>query len=483
MDLRAQRFLRFGFGAAILAGVIWALVVIIGILNRGPAAEQIRVAIIFKDVQGLQVGSRCVHRGKTVGEVMGLEIEASARRVRAILSLEEGARDLVTTTSQFWIVRPRFGGLQNELTGLDTLIKESYVRLRVPAGGELLRGNEELLGLERPPEDLAYEELDDPSTGDLLATVVLPDGHGLHPGSAVRYRGQDVGECRRISLSDDGLGVLIRFRVRRPFREFCRERSRIWVARPILQGSLLTGMTIDSLSSLLGAALAFDTPIKDAGAALADDAVVVGLAAPPRDGDGWSGERVAQGARAVGPSRLDSRPRTLSPWVRVSYRAVEVDSLSSDDQLAYEGDGVLFRNARDELVVVTRRSVCDATFLIEGSWYDSVRITKERIRIQLEDGRVWPASRIWTDSEDRDLALLRVQTPANSSPDPLPLASTYLDFNEPGDAPVPSDAALGKLLLDAGKAHGLVGCKRYAPATLSRSAFALVPVGERPKSE
>lgn len=483
MDLRSQRLFRLALGAGILAGVVWGLVLIIGILSRGPDSERFRVAVIFKDVQGLGVGSRCVHRGKTIGEVAALEIEPSARRVRALLSLEHGAKDLVTTVSQFWIVRPRFGGLQNELTGLDTLIKESYVRLRVPTGGEKLRGNEELLGLERPPEDLAYEDLDDPRTGDLLATVVLPDGHGLRAGSAVRYRGQDVGECRRVYLSQDGRGILVRFRVLRAFRNFCTASSRVWVARPILQGSLLTGMTIDSLSSLLGSALVFDTPMKDGGNPLADDAVVVGLASPPRGSiDGWDGERVRAATEDAQPDRRDARPRSLSPWVTVRYRAIEEDSLSGDDQLSYEGEGVLFRNARNELMVVTRRSSCDGSFLIEGTWYDSVRIRKERTRIQLEDGRVWPASRVWTDPQNRDLALLRVQTPANSTPSPLPELASYLDFErtELGDETV---GALGKVLKQGGRAFGIVGCARFDESSTQAIYFSAIPAGERAASK
>lgn len=480
MDLRTQRLFRLALGAVILALVSWGLIVIIGILSRGPDSERFRVGVIFKDVQGLQVGSRCVHRGKTIGEITALEIEPSARRVQAMISLEDTAKDLVTTTSQFWIVRPRFGGFQNELSGLDTLIKESYVRLRVPTGGEALRGNEELLGLERPPEDLAYEDLDDPMTGDLLATVVLPNGHGIKAGSAVLYRGQEVGECRRVSLSDDGRGVLVRFRVVRAYRDFCREKSRIWVARPILQGNLITGMTIDSLTSLLGAALVIETPADQAGAPLSDDSIVVGLVAPPRDGETWNGDRVRQGAKSREPTRRDSRPRTLSPWCHIKYRAVEEDSLSSDDKLAYDGGGVLYRNARNELIVLTRRSLVDATYLIEGSWYDSVRISKERIRIQLEDGRVWPASRVWTDPDDHDIALLRVQTPANASPEPLPDVMSYLDF-EQTEGEAPSSAAIGELLKDGERAWGIVGCKRYAASTADTVRFSRVPVGERPK--
>ncbi len=482
MELRAQRIFRLVVGSVTLALVVWGLVSILNVLSHGSDSNRFRVHVLFKDVQGLQVGSRVVHRGMVIGEIALLEFDAQSGRVRALVTLEDNAKSLVRTTSQFWIVRPRFTGLARSVSGLDTLIKESYVRLRVPDNGQQLSAGEELLGLERPPEDLAEDDLDDPMVGDLLATLVLPSSHGLRPGSGVTFRGQDVGEVRSVRLSNDGNGVLVRFRIVRAMRANARDDSRFWVARPILQGNLLTGMTVSSLGSLLRTGIEFDSPRGPSSEPLADGAVVVGRRTPPTRASTWDGRHVAHGAAAAVAGDRATRPSLLSPWVAVRYRAIEKDTFSANDVITASGAGVLFVNARNELYVITARSACDGSFLVEGHWYDRVRIADERIRVVLDDGRVWPVRRVWVDGDNRDIAVLRVQTPANAPPPPLPPPSSYLDFSR---EKVLSKTQPGKeppfLLRDDQHAFGVLGHAKFKPSERTAISLHAVPQHLRPR--
>ena len=376
MELRSQRFFRLGLGLVTLALVVWGLVSVWNVLQRGSDTQRFRVWVIVKDIQGLRIGSRVVYRGKRIGEITTLELEARAQRIRMLLSLEDEARHLVTTTSQFWIVRPRFPGLGGGASGLDTLIKESYIRLRAPSAGSMLEGGEELVGLEKPPEDLAEEDLDDAMVGDLTATVLLPDSHGLKPGSPVVYRGENCGHVRRVGLSEDGQAVLVRLLIPRRLRQLARESSRFWVSRPVVQGSLLSGISVSSLDSLLGPALAFDTrDIKSD--PLPDNAKIVGLVLPPSDVENWDGSAIKNGARAASPEVRSTSIQRLSPWVDVNYSAIENDTFSGNDDVKSKGKGVLFRNASGQLCVLTARSACDGRYLIAGTWYDNLRLSDE----------------------------------------------------------------------------------------------------------
>lgn len=482
MELRTQRVVRLLLGGAVLAIVAWGLYWILDVLNRGPDASRFRVYVLFKNVQALQTGRRVVYRGMTIGGVAALELDPQSERVRALVTLDPEARSLVRTTSQFWIVRPRFSGITSGPTGLDTLIKESYLRLRAPPGGEPLEDGQELLGLERPPDDLAQEDLDEPMIGDLLATAKLPNSHGLRTGSPVTFRGRACGEVRRVSLSTDGRGVLVRFRVRRAFRHLARESSRFWVARPVFEGSLFTGITVNSLGSLLEAALAFDTRAAGSSQPLTDDAVVVGLESPPSDSEPWKGDEVDATATAKKANGRGVALDKLSPWVEVRYVAIEQDTWSADDDLQARGEGVLFRNAKNELCAITARSVCDGAFLLTGNIFDRVRVTDERIRVALADGRVWPAHRVWVAPEDLDLAVLRLQTPVQAQPAPLPDWTTYLDFDrEPGTDPDPQRPP-SFLLRHEGRVNGLVGRAKADAKRRVLVSLASVPAGMRPKA-
>ena len=427
MTFKLQRSLRLLLGVATLLFVSLGLYHILATLAKGPDPDRFHLLVLFKDVRGLRIGSTVKYRGMQVGEVASLVFEHEEERVRVELRMKKELATLLRSTTQIWIVRPRFGGLAGELSGLDTLIKDSYLRIRSRDGGDELPAFGELLGLELPPKDLSEGELENPVIGDLLATVVLPEPHGLHPGSPVLHRGIEVGEVRRIAMAERGLAVLVHIRVRRSYRATLREGARFWVARPIFKGNLITGITASGLDTLLKPSLVYDAhELKDAVPA-PDDAVFTGLAEPPEDVPEWTGKGVTAKPIPAEPRSHGLNSKRLSPHVEVRYRAIESDTFS-DDQVSARGEGLLYRARDGQVHVLTARSICDGLFFLEERWYDSIDLRKESIRVLLADGRVLPARKAWWDSGDRDIMVLRLQLPDDAASFALPDWWEYMDF-------------------------------------------------------
>jgi len=453
MEARTQRTMRMLVGLATLAAVVFGLLKIVDILNRSSQADRFKLYVLFKDAQGLAPGSLVRYRGMVVGKVASLELDVT-ERVRVELSLDPAGARLARSTTQFWIVRPRMGSVAGELSGLDTLIKESYLRVRQRSDGAALASGDELFGVERPPDDLNADELEDPEPGDLLATVVVADKFGLRPGNAVLFRGVETGEVRNVRLAEDGRGVLVQIRVRRAFRETVRERSRFWVSRPILRGSLISGATVDDLGSILKSAMVYDSHTAQGSEHAADNAVFIALTEPPGDTEDWAGSTVSTKVNGDTARNLSGASGKIEPFVDVRYRAIEVDTFGDDDVRA-SGRGVLYRSRRGALCVLVSRSACDGNYFIADHWYDTRRIKDERILVELSDGRIWPARRVWQAPGQRDLAILVLQPPEGAGDLRLPAWRKYLAFDAQPAAG--SDKKPLDLLEDGRRVVGVLG--------------------------
>jgi len=134
-QLPARRMARVVLGLAVLAALAFGLHRLFLFLGRDPQAGRFEFHLLFQDVQGLRRGSRLVCRGMTLGEVADLSLDPGAGLVRVLCRVDREARELVRTTTRAWVVRPRLALDRRGVSGLDTLVKESYLRLLPPAGG------------------------------------------------------------------------------------------------------------------------------------------------------------------------------------------------------------------------------------------------------------------------------------------------------------------------------------------------------------
>lgn len=72
--------------------------------------------------------------------------------------------------------------------------------------------------------------------------VHFSQGHGLHPGDPVRFRGIDVGEVREILLNESLDSVVVRIQFTAAAASLAREGSRFWIERPDISVGQVRGL-------------------------------------------------------------------------------------------------------------------------------------------------------------------------------------------------------------------------------------------------
>ncbi len=480
MRIEARRMMGSLVGIAVLGILTYGTARVVSGLLKPWKEEGFHFSILFRNVQGLRKGSLVVFRGMEVGTVSGFEIFEGGRRINVKVRLKENARFLVKTTTQCWIVRPRLSLAARKVSGLETLIRDSYINLRARSGGAYLKEGGMILGLESPPKDLTKEELGEPGEGALPARALLPENKGPQPGRPVVFRGIAVGTVRDVRLCESGNGVVVFFVVRKAYRSFARRKSRFWISRPRIKGSLIGGATVEDLETLVVPALAFDMGEGEDSEPAPDNKVFIGLAFPPEKEGRWrpkpgDAEKTISSIREMLPDT-----GTVSPFVEVHYSALEKDTFSADDRIRKSGEGVIFEK-NGEFYVLTARSACDGRFLVESHWYDRTRIAEENISVYFKDGRIISAERIWVHGS-KDLALLKLKGGNIPGRIRIPDWRKYLSFEgggefgsrdfPPGRTPI--------LLKKDSKVSALLGCRMFREEKKEIVPFSLLPSNLRP---
>jgi hypothetical protein len=167
--------IRYLSGILVLIGALLGGRWIYGLLKSERAEEQYRIELLFRSARGLREGASVLYRGLRVGEVRAVRLSPGGEHASVELALDPIAERTVSTGTRFWIVTPRFQGVTGGASGLDTLIKDSYVAYVTPApAGAPIPGGSRIPGSEDPPDEID-PTLDAPQPGDLLFTVVFAD--------------------------------------------------------------------------------------------------------------------------------------------------------------------------------------------------------------------------------------------------------------------------------------------------------------------
>lgn len=474
---------RYLIGSLTLAAAVLGAIWVVRLLRNLDERPGLLLQVEFREARGLRAGASVRYRGVNAGVVRAVTISADGKKAVASLLLDPPGAAHARVDSAFWIVTPRFGGLADGATGLDTLVRDSYVAFQTTGdGGSPLTAGSLLAGKERPPAQAEPESLEEIEHGDLLMTLLVPENHGLRPGSAVIFRGMPTGDVRRVALAPAGTHVEVTLRIARRHRQTVTDRSVFWVARPFLSGALLTGFTLTDVTSLLTPFVGYygepgkGVLVQDGHRAIADaNRPAIDVAAVPA--------QATRSERPVSPATADGLV-----LVRISYAAVERDTWSADDPIAAQGTGVLFLDRSGRTVVVTARSLCDGSYTETDALGGDPEIDAEQIKVLLANGTVLRAGRVWVDPTGADLAALLLEdappdiagtTPSRllfagapagvparahaAGADGAPLAATEI-------AAVPEPATHGAAVVVGDKVIGIVG---RSPATGAVTVVAL----------
>jgi hypothetical protein len=490
---------RYLIGSLILLGAVLGAVQLVRLLRATDDRPGLALRVEFRDARGLRAGADVRYRGVTTGTVRAVTIAGDGDKATAELLLDPIGAAHACVNTAFWIVTPRFGGLTGGASGLDTLVRDAYVAFHTPAerGSPLVAGSL-IAGRERPPSAAEPDLLEDVQHGDLLMSVLVPENHGLRPGSAVVFRGMQTGDVRSVELAADGSYVEVRLRIARQHRQTVTDKSTFWVARPHVTGALFSGFTVSDVSALLSPYVSYygeagKGVLVDDGYRVAAESIrpVLDVAAVP--------ERALQGPARSVPSPVDA-----PVLVRVVYAAVEKDTFSADDPIQREGTGVLFLDRAGRAVVVTARSLVDGSYTETDTFGAAPDIADEQIKVLVAGGLVRRAGRVWVHPEGSDLAALVVEnvppdlqgTPparlrfeAASEPATGPLALLRLDAAglpvpaEAFDASAPPELAerLGAVLRSGDTMIGIYGRAQPHEDAPALVALGLLPADLRPQ--
>ena len=412
---------RYLIGSLTLVLAVLGAIWIVRVLQRIDERPGLPLRVEFREARGLRAGANVRYRGVNVGTVRAVSISSDGSKAVAQLLLDMAASKHACVNSEFWIVTPRFAGLTDGATGLDTLVRDSYVAFQTPAerGSELTPGSL-IAGKERPPSTNEEETLEDVEHGDLLMTLLVPENHGLKPGSAVIFRGMRTGDVRSVTLAPSGTHVEVSLRITRRYRQTVTDKTSFWVARPYVSGALFSGFTVTDVSSLLTPYVSYygepgkGVLVQDGYRAAAEvNRPSLDIAAVPADA-----LRQQRATPIVANDGL--------VLVRISYAAVEQDTWSADDPIQRQGCGVLWLDRSGRAVVATARSLVDGSFTESDAFGSDPDIADEQIKVLLGNGTVLRAGRVWVDPAGGDLAVLVLE---DAPPDLVGTAVTRLGFD------------------------------------------------------
>ena len=326
--------------------------------------------VLFSDVRGsLEIGSPVLFKQLKVGSVQSYQLSRDNKQVAFGVHIEPEYTHLVNNSTRFWnasgiTLKGGLSGVEVKSESLQTLL----------AGG---------IAFETPDPKAAkndkrvqrfnlYSSQEQALEKGVALTIRVPRGDGLNPGTAIRYKGLDVGKVERIELTDDLQAVILHARVTQATQQIARVGTQFWVVKPEVSltraanlETLVTGQYIEVQPAAQKAALKLDFTAAEA---------------PPKASVREQGLRLVLSA---------ARRGSIKPGVVVSYREVPVGKVT-DFELGPTSDRVLIHvliEPRYAPLVRTGSRFWNASGIgVDAGLFSGVKVRTESLEALLEGG-------------------------------------------------------------------------------------------------
>ncbi len=326
--------------------------------------------VLFSDVRGsLEVGSPVLFKQLKVGSVQSYQLSRDNKQVAFGVHIEPDYAHLVNNSTRFWnasgiTLKGGLSGVEVKSESLQTLL----------AGG---------IAFETPDPKAArddkrvqrfnlYSSQEQALEKGVALTIRVPRGDGLNPGTAIRYKGLDVGKVERIELTDDLQAVILYARVTQATQQIARVGTQFWVVKP--EVSLTRAANLETL--VTGQYLEVQPSAQKGAVQLS----FMAAEAPPKASVREQGLRLVLSA---------ARRGSIKPGVVVSYREVPVGKVT-DFELGPTSDRVLIHiliEPRYAPLVRTGSRFWNASGIgVDAGLFSGVKVRTESLEALLEGG-------------------------------------------------------------------------------------------------
>jgi len=230
---------------------------------RGPA-----ITVSFETADGIAAGKTPVLcRSVTVGTVENVSLTSDLKGVVVTMQMTSEATRLLTSDTQIWVVRPRYGA--GGISGLSTLVSGSYIEL---APGISQSPRRDFVGLEQPP-------VTPKGVPGLHVTLFTDEAGGIAPGTAITYKGLSAGRIEtRIFHPENGKVEFGAF-ISAEFAPLVRANTKFWNVSglDVQVGANGLQLRTGTLESLLMGGITFGQPTGAASTPQAADGATFAL--------------------------------------------------------------------------------------------------------------------------------------------------------------------------------------------------------------
>lgn len=326
--------------------------------------------VLFSDSRGsLEVGSPILYRQVPVGSVQSVQLSRDNLQVAFGVHIGPEYAHLVNSSTRFWnasgiTLKGGLSGIEVKSESLQTLLAGGIAfetpDLNAPKDSKrvqryTLHGN----------QDSALQK-------GVALTIRVPRGDGLNPGTAIRYKGLDVGKVETIELSADLQEVILHARVTQAAQQIARVGTQFWVVKP--EVSLTRAANLETL--VTGQYLEVQPASQKGAVQLSFTAAE----APPKANAREQGLRLVLSA---------ARRGSIKPGVVVSYREVPVGKVT-DFELGPTADRVLVHiliEPRYAPLVRSGSRFWNASGIgVDAGLFSGVKVRTESLEALLEGG-------------------------------------------------------------------------------------------------
>jgi paraquat-inducible protein B len=245
-ELRTSRGISIVWLVPLVAAAIGIWLAYTTLQERGPT-----ITITFDDAEGLEAGKTKVkYKDVEVGTVDSVRLSEDLKHIVVTAEMVKEAEAYLTQGTRFWVVSPRLGA--GGVSGLGTLLSGVYIGVDPKPGAPATN----FAGLAEPP-------LITSDTAGRHYMLRATTRGSIARGTAVYFRGIEVGQVVDYALADDNQGLDIQVFVQAPHDQLVQDDSRFWNASGFRASMSASGVRVEteSVQALLSGGIAFDTPM------------------------------------------------------------------------------------------------------------------------------------------------------------------------------------------------------------------------------